>query len=455
MSINREIANVKAFFTSIQLHLSDEWLKSCVNWCREEVLGRHYTFEDLRSKVYEQWLVLDLRDAPIAILPSNLSSKQNFTLNGSFCLQMMQLVDISKPKLWQLQKIRNSNVLTRGTQQDADVAGTGKRLLQMTLTDGIQEIEAMEYKPINCLSLNLAPGTKVRIVGPVMIRSGYLMLETKNVKILGGDVEELSVSHAAENVLARFLKLPENPTPKAIEEKILCVERGEETNEGYVSNVTLPKNVAKKRNLNEDEDIFALPKTDYKNNVAKKLEDDEMAKEIDIMMEVEAELNQENCQIKQKVDERNDDDDDVFASLDIDAHLDQVDAIFNTNSEPIPISKLSENRENNTTHKIKAKFKSVIEKLTFAENEYKLVIEVEDASGTLKVRLHSDVIANFAQCSPSEFSSLKNSITSPDDAAVEKVMKVVIQVKNKLLELDDVMSVQLEKNRTPLVTKIS
>ncbi|XP_044259869.1 recQ-mediated genome instability protein 1-like isoform X2 [Tribolium madens] len=346
---------------------------------------------------------------------------------------MMQIVDISKPKLWQLQKIRNSNALTRSTEQDVDVVGTGKRLVQMTLTDGIQEVEAIEYKPINSIGLNLAPGTKIRIMGPVVLRRGRLMLEEKNVKVLGGEVEELSVSHVAENVLARFLKLPENSTPKAIEEKTLRVER-EEKNEGYVCNFT--ENREKNRNLSENE---------------------EMAKEIDMLMEVEAELNEiGDFDLNQK-NSLDDDNNDVFTTLDIDAHLDQIDSIFQTTCETIPISKLLENQNNDTmaTFKIKAKFKSVIEKLTIVEDEYKLVIEVEDASGTLKVRLHNDVIVKFAECSPNELTSLKNNILSKEDAAVEKMMQVIMKIKNKLVELDDIMSVQLEKNRIPLVTKIS
>src|SRR5699024_843027 len=100
--MSNEISSLKSFFTSIQVHLSDIWLNSCVNSCKTETLPPNYTLKELQSKVYEQWLLLDLRDVEVPVLPPNISTKQHFTLTGNFCLQMMQIMDISKPKLWQI-----------------------------------------------------------------------------------------------------------------------------------------------------------------------------------------------------------------------------------------------------------------------------------------------------------------------------------------------------------------
>lgn len=487
--MNEEITNVKTFFASIQVHLSDIWLESCVNWCKEETLGPHYTIKELQTKVYEQWLLLDLRDIEVAVLPPGLSTKQKFTLSGNFCLQMMEIVDISKPKLWQLQKIRNSNALTRGTQQESDV-GTGKRVLQMTLTDGVQDIEAMEYKPISCLSLNLPPGTKIRIMGPVTIRRSRLMLEPHNVKVLGGEVDQLLICNAAENVLAKYLDLPQNSTPNAIEEKALMVEN-EETNTGYVplfKNTLQEKTTTQVRKTTEEKQLekTQVKKITEKKETAHKIEkkqekkiteEEEMAKEIDLLLEAEAEFlgrnndfddfdfndfNQSStstqvCQKPSTSHDTKDVDtslDDVFETLDIDAHLNQLDK---TEPNIHPISKILELQNNITkgNFKIKAKFKSIVEKLTFTDDEYRLVIEIEDDSGVLKTRLHSDIIASFAECSPAEVASLKNDILGKNARAVEKMMKAITNVKNRLLELGDVMTVSLEKNQVPVITKIT
>lgn len=44
-------------------------------------------------------------------------------------------------------------------------------------------MEAMEFKPVPCLNINLRPGSKLNITGPVMVRNGRLMLEPVNVKV--------------------------------------------------------------------------------------------------------------------------------------------------------------------------------------------------------------------------------------------------------------------------------
>lgn len=211
-----EISSIKTFFQSHSVLLSTAWLEGCVSWCKEENLPPNYAIKELQHKVFEQWLLLDLRDVELPCLPPDLSNKIKYVLNGDYSLQMMKVVDISKPKLWQLQRIRNN--ASKNTEPEIE---SSKRVLQLTLTDGVQEVEAMEYKPVSCLNLNLSPGIKIRLMGPITVRRGRLMLENKNVKILGGEVEELIVPNAAENVLAGVLKLPLNPKPVVIEENLL------------------------------------------------------------------------------------------------------------------------------------------------------------------------------------------------------------------------------------------
>ncbi|XP_066256451.1 recQ-mediated genome instability protein 1-like [Euwallacea similis] len=220
-----EVDQIKRMFDNFQIPLSMEWLESCIDWCKND-LSPNYTLQHLQNMVYEQWLVLDLREVEIRCLPLDISSKKKYSLTGVYYLQLMQIIDISKPKLWQLQRIRNN--VTKNTDIEKDF---GKRVLQLTLTDGVQEVEAMEFKPIECLSINLSPGAKFKIIGPVVIRNGRLMLEPNNIKNLGGSVDDIMVSNAAENVLARALGLPENPTPHTIDEKMLEVPDAQTEND--------------------------------------------------------------------------------------------------------------------------------------------------------------------------------------------------------------------------------
>ncbi|KAL3270150.1 hypothetical protein HHI36_009208 [Cryptolaemus montrouzieri] len=100
---------------------------------------------------------------------------------------------------------------------------TGKRVLQLTLTDGVHYVEAMEYKPILILNINLTPTIKVRLSGPITIRR--LMLQEQNIRIFGGEVHDLLVSNAAENVLSRALNLPENPNSQIVDINLLNVNQ--------------------------------------------------------------------------------------------------------------------------------------------------------------------------------------------------------------------------------------
>lgn len=211
-----ELTAIKKFLESHKVHISSEWLEDCVKWCKEEALPQSQTIKDLKEKVFEQWLLLDLRDVEVPCLPLGLATKQKFILNGTYFLQMLDIIDISKPKYWQLQRIRNET--PKNLESDNM---NSKRVLILTLTDGVQEVKATEYKPIPSLNLNLCPGSKLKLMGPIMVRCGRLLLEDQNVKIIGGEVDTILITNATENVLAKHLNLPLNPNPKRIQECII------------------------------------------------------------------------------------------------------------------------------------------------------------------------------------------------------------------------------------------
>lgn len=85
--------------------------------------------------------------------------------------------------------------------------------MRLELTDGHRSVPAMEYRPIPCLTTKQMPGTKMLIIGPVRCINGVLFLESKNVRILGGEVSSITIENAYENVLRRCLNQPLNPNP--------------------------------------------------------------------------------------------------------------------------------------------------------------------------------------------------------------------------------------------------
>lgn len=62
----------------------------------------------------------------------------------------------------------------------------------------------------------MAAGVKVKIIGPVTVRCGQIMLEPKHIEIMGGQVDDLGISNHIENILARSLGKPENPSPGVV-----------------------------------------------------------------------------------------------------------------------------------------------------------------------------------------------------------------------------------------------
>lgn len=99
-----------------------------------------------------------------------------------------------------------------------------------------------------------------------------------------------------------------------------------------------------------------------------------------------------------------------------------------TSQKPLifTIEKLKRNIPNicNGKFKIKAKFISVVNKLTVADDEYYIVIKVGDDTGDLDVRIHTDVVSDFAECRAQAVMSLKAEIMENNTEAQRKVVEV-------------------------------
>lgn len=88
-----------------------------------------------------------------------------------------------------------------------------RRMFKLELTDGYKTISAMEYVTIPSLNKKLPPGTKLQIIGPIQVVNHILLLGPQNIKILGGDVDDLLIVNAYENVLLRALGKPITDNP--------------------------------------------------------------------------------------------------------------------------------------------------------------------------------------------------------------------------------------------------
>lgn len=445
MVLDEEMLSIKSFFNSRDIPLSDIWLESCINWYREENPSENCTRAQLKNVVWEQWLLLDLRQVEVPCLPPRLQDHKKLIFNGNYCVQVMCIVDISKPKHLQLSKIRNANLLTNILDVDKDSANT-RRMLQLSLTDGVQEIDAIEYELVPSLNMNLAPGTKIRLIGPLTVRRGKIMLENRNVKVLGGEVEEILVSNATENILARALGFPENPNPISINVETDVIHPHVNNSISHSANKNNVNNTRSKNLDNIAQNVHTVNNINCESNVPS-LDDINEEEEMRIAQEVEAimdavpgpsrvfesqrtpdmfedenEINPIQRSAIKKPTETIDllnssTDSDIFKNFDIDSHLDQIDE-RNNKTQEISIRSLLQKQQNSVqgVFRVKAKFKGVIEKLTATNSAWSFKIEIEDESGTLIADMHTDVITELADCPPSVIVEYKNKINDSNNS---------------------------------------
>ncbi|KFP72961.1 PREDICTED: recQ-mediated genome instability protein 1 [Acanthisitta chloris] len=193
------------------------WLEACINWIQEESSGGNLSQAQINKQVFEQWLLTDLRDLEYPVLPKCILDTPKGEFSGFYSIQIDALVDVSQPAYSQLQKLRGKSTVneevtacTQTFQKPWEAKPT--RMLMLQLTDGIHQIQGMEYQPVPVLYSNLPPGTKITVHGNIAYRLGVLLLKPENVKVLGGEVDTLLEDYSQERVLARLIGETENPS---------------------------------------------------------------------------------------------------------------------------------------------------------------------------------------------------------------------------------------------------
>ncbi|GMI76685.1 RECQ MEDIATED INSTABILITY 1 [Hibiscus trionum] len=178
------------FLLGMGLKLKREWLDSCVQGLESSV--PRFSALDVSAKAklcFQQFLLSDMNYSGGGILPENVDSMHLVDLKGPFVLQVDEIVNISCP--------------LKGRYQDTP-SGI-KRCLKLSMTDGVQRVFGMEYRPIKDLQVLAPAGLKVAICN-VHIRRGLLMLVPECLEILGGVVDDLEA--ARQRLVAEVNKPP-------------------------------------------------------------------------------------------------------------------------------------------------------------------------------------------------------------------------------------------------------
>ncbi|KAM6559165.1 hypothetical protein CsatA_028404 [Cannabis sativa] len=166
------------FLQGLGLRLKREWLDACVQGLERSVPGFEGLNVDVKAKLcFERFLVSDMNQFGGGLLPENVHSLHLVDLPGRYVLQVDEIVNISCPLKSRYQK-----------------AAPGiKRCLKLSMTDGVQRVFGMEYRPIKDLDALSPAGLKV-VICNVHVRHGLLMLVPETFEVLGGLVQVMEAA---------------------------------------------------------------------------------------------------------------------------------------------------------------------------------------------------------------------------------------------------------------------
>ncbi|XP_055538364.1 recQ-mediated genome instability protein 1-like [Wyeomyia smithii] len=239
---NRATTVKNRFLREYNIKVVDEWISGCVSFGLQE--NPKTSDEALFKFAFDQWILADLKEVGVSSLPANVETETKcFTLTGKFPLQLNYLMDISEPCYDQLQNLYNKRLdeaedeIQMRRNQNQHIKK--KRMLKLELTDGQRTVIGMEHYPIAALNTKLPPGVKILLAGPIRCINKVLFLEPRNVRILGGEVDTLLISHAFENILLRALGQPLNPNPKTEYEEATVVEKNRKATHNNIPSIPM------------------------------------------------------------------------------------------------------------------------------------------------------------------------------------------------------------------------
>ncbi|KAL5215588.1 hypothetical protein ABZP36_006989 [Zizania latifolia] len=179
---------VDEFLGGLGLRLRPEWLESCAAGV-PGFYGLGGAVEAQARRCFEQFLFADMNACGAGVLPGGVGSMHSAVLDGPFVLQVDEIVNLSAPL----------------RERYRDTHAGLKRCLKLSMTDGIQRIYGMEYRPIKDLEVLAPAGFKI-VIRNVHIRRGLFMLVPEVIEILGGVVDELE--EARDRLVSEVNKPP-------------------------------------------------------------------------------------------------------------------------------------------------------------------------------------------------------------------------------------------------------
>eukprot|EP01018_Ginkgo_biloba_P003664 Gb_17289 [translate_table: standard] len=155
-----------------------EWLQSCMEVLSNSKPGFvRMTAGQQAELCFAEFLFADMNTAGDVALPPDVHTLHATEIGGPIVLQVDEIVNLS------------SSLRERYKETPAG----GKRCLKLSMTDGVQRIFGIEYRPIKDLMVLSPAGMKIAVRN-VHIRRGLLMLVPEVVDVLGGFVEHMEAA---------------------------------------------------------------------------------------------------------------------------------------------------------------------------------------------------------------------------------------------------------------------
>ncbi|KAF9793546.1 hypothetical protein SFRURICE_005990 [Spodoptera frugiperda] len=462
--------SVRQYLASQHMFVVDDWLSGCVEYLSEDT-ENNYTEDDIKKLAKEQWLLNDLKEICPGSLPVNLNGQMKTVLNGRFVLQINAVMDIGTPAYQQylkLQKVNMENVEATTNYEDKI---SSHRMLKLYMTDGVQEITALEYKPMRNLSCDITPGCKVLVKGPVECRRGQLLLTESAIELLGGEVQEIVISNSLAGQLSAKLGLP--MTQESDLNSTMNMARNTNIPTPHTDMpppyVQPPPTFDQHRNMDEPPP-FADDEIDIDQLAA--LEE----QLVDIPAKRPLEPQTPNPGKKLKTETSNQsfdypDDNDLFLGEDEDYLREleaQIDASDNevvtpqnkvdnsVSADPFiyikQIKDLSDNDRLGKVFRVKGQIMSLLSKLSVGKDGWSLKCTIVDGTGSLDVEFTSDVLSKLVGYTPQEMSANKKLFATRPDLK-EKTISGLQKAKDTLQVLYCIIELTLLD--VPKITNIT
>ncbi|XP_022126852.2 recQ-mediated genome instability protein 1 [Pieris rapae] len=473
MSLNCTINIVRAFLASNHMLVDNEWLSGCVEFLIED---NSHTETEIKNLAKEQWLLNDLKDICPGSLPGNLKNQHKTTLSGRFVLQINAVVDIGTPAYQQYLKLQKVNTENIEATTKFDDKVSNHRMIKLYMTDGVQDVTGIEYKPMRNLSCDITPGCKVLVKGPIECRRGMMLLTESSVELLGGEVQEIVVSNSLAGLLSSKLGLPITQDPSL---NTITSRRNTDIpspnrqvpplNEPTFDQTTRPIARVKSIQVHNDDDDFDLDQlaaieaefsespsntnTQHSNEMFKPPYTGDSTETISGALNSDkpykrlSDNNDSQPEKKLKLNTADDypEEDDLFEDEDylkeLELKLDEREMRklpIEVSPEPFvyirQINGLSVYDKVGKAFKIKGQIMKLLSKLSVGKEGWSLKCTLVDGTGAIDVEFTSDVLSNLVGITPQEMADIKKQIAKKPELK-EKAMSALEKAKQSLQAL--------------------